>query len=118
MRSSQPSFLQSRIAESTVPSPEPPVDSRTALSDSLGTIYLHQTETGSVTHDPSGARWSFSWQAPTEGGPEGGGPVVIHVAANSGNGDNSPLGDLVYTTERTLPMASTTPTPAPSKPPP
>ena len=34
----------------------------------------------------------------------------------SGNGDNSPLGDLVYTTEHILPMASTAPTPDPGPP--
>lgn len=88
-----------------------PVDRRTAVSDSLGVTYLHQTEAGSATHDPSGARWSFAWRAPDDGG-----PVVLHVAANSGNGDNSPLGDLVYASEHTLPMASPTPPPFPRTP--
>lgn len=88
-----------------------PVDARTAVTDSLGVGYIHQTEGGSVTSDPSGARWSFSWRAP-----QAGGPVVFHVAANSGNGDNSPLGDLVYTAERILPMASTAPTQHPRTP--
>lgn len=75
-----------------------PVDARTAVTDSAGIYYLQQTETGSATADPSGSRWSFSWRAP-----QAGGPVVMHVAANSGNGDNSPLGDLVYTAERQVP---------------
>lgn len=70
-----------------------PVDGRTMVSDSLGVSYLHQSEAGSVTHDPDGALWSFAWSAPTTAR-----PVAIHVAANSGNGDESPLGDLVYTT--------------------
>lgn len=74
-----------------------PLDSRTAVTDSLGVRYLHQTEAGSATADPGGGSWSFVWRAPTDGG-----PVALHVAANSGNGDNSPLGDLVYTAAYTL----------------
>lgn len=74
-----------------------PVDGRTMVSDSLGVSYLHQSEAGSATHDPDGARWSFAWSAPTAAG-----PVAIHVAANSGNGDESPLGDLIYTTSVTV----------------
>jgi len=78
-----------------------PVDGRTEVTDSAGIHYLHQSDAGSATADPNGARWSFDWQAPVSGG-----PVAIHVAANSGNGDESPLGDLVYTHQVTLPLAS------------
>lgn len=94
-----------------------PVDSRTAVSDSLGVAYLHQTEAGSATHNPSGARWSFGWRAPSANAAGADATVVFHVAANSGNGDNSPLGDLVYTAEHTLPRASPTPTHEPRTPP-
>lgn len=79
-----------------------PVDDRTAVTDSAGVSYLHQTRAGSVTHDPAGARWSFAWLAPGNAT----GPVAIHVAANSGNGDNSPLGDLVYADSIRLRVAS------------
>lgn len=72
-----------------------PVDGRTAASDSLGVRYLHQTPEGSQTRDSGGSSWSVAWSAPASGG-----PVALHLAANSGNGDNSPLGDLVYTHER------------------
>lgn len=77
-----------------------PVDTRTVVSDSLGVSYLHQSEAGSVTHDSNGSRWSFAWSAPASAD-----AVVIHVAANSGNGDESPLGDLIYATEVSLDAA-------------
>lgn len=75
-----------------------PVDVRTAISDSLGIRYLHQTPEGSRTRDSSGSSWSVAWSAPASGG-----RVALHLAANSGNGDNSPLGDLVYTSEAVVP---------------
>ena len=40
------------------------------------------------------ASWSFVWIAPNARD-----VVMMHVAANSANGDNSPLGDLIYTAE-------------------
>lgn len=69
-----------------------PVDGRTEVTDSAGISYLHQSRAGSVTGDRGGSRWSIGWVPPASGG-----PVTIHVAANSGNADSSPLGDLVYT---------------------
>ena len=74
-----------------------PLDGRTALSDSLGVRYLHHTREGASTADPSGSTWDFIWTAPDDAE-----PVVFNVAANSGNGDNSPLGDLVFVHETTL----------------
>lgn len=74
-----------------------PVDDRTARTDSAGVSYLHQSPAGSVTADPSGSSWTVVWTAPPSDA-----PVAIHVAANSGNGDESPLGDLVYLHQRTL----------------
>ena len=57
-----------------------------------------------VQHAPAGAEadgelaeWTFGWTAPDDAG-----PLVLHVAANSGSGDNSPLDDLVYTLAATL----------------
>jgi hypothetical protein len=44
------------------------------------------------------ARWTVEWVAPVDGG-----PVHFHAAANSGNGDNSPYGDLVYAVEKVVP---------------
>jgi len=74
-----------------------PVDERTTRTDSAGVSYLHQSPRGSHTSDPSGASWSVGWTAPRSTD-----PVVFHVAANSGNGDNSPLGDLVYLFHTTI----------------
>lgn len=62
-----------------------------------------------VTERPSGVRyaqhtmggselaggvtsWTVRWTAPSPSR----GPVVLHVAANAGNDDNSPLGDYIY----------------------
>lgn len=77
-----------------------------------GHPYLHHTAEGSRTANPDGATWMVAWTAPTElatPAAEPGGallpPVVFHVAANSGNGDNSPLLDLVYVGEATVPAA-------------
>jgi len=74
-----------------------PLDDRVARSDSASISYLHQSREGAETSNPNGAVWSFAWTAPS-----GGGDVAFHLAANSGNADNSPLGDLVYTHETTV----------------
>ena len=65
-----------------------------------GQPYAHQTPEGSATANPDLATWSLEWVAPFVGG-----PVAIHVAANSGNGDGSPLSDLVYAMDVTIPPA-------------
>ena len=57
--------------------------------------YVRQTEAGS--DGGTVVSWSFTWTAPASGG-----PVAIHVVANSANGDNSPLGDFVLTWSDTL----------------
>jgi len=72
-----------------------PVDARVSLTvDERDRVYAHQTEAGASVSDPSGSSWSLEWIAPDDGG-----DVTFHVAANSGNGDNSPLGDLIYASE-------------------
>lgn len=68
-----------------------PLDGRVAVVDSAGIAYVQQTTEGARA-DGEHAEWSFEWTPP-----EGGGAVALHVAANSANGDNSPLEDLVYT---------------------
>jgi hypothetical protein len=75
-----------------------PVDVRTGTKDSLGVTYAHQSPEGvPASPDRSGSSWALSWTAP-----EATGTVYIHVAANSGNADESPLGDLVYTNHTAL----------------
>ena len=78
-----------------------PVDSRVAVTRTeTEQQYAHQTLKGAATSNPALANWSLEWVAPLVGG-----PVAIHVSANSGNGDNSPLSDLVYATDVTIPPA-------------
>lgn len=71
-----------------------PLDDRTTVTaDSLTAIpYGHHTREGTPVADPSATTWSMGWSAPSVGG-----DVVFHLAANSANGDDSPLGDLIYT---------------------
>ncbi|MYH09654.1 MAG: hypothetical protein F4143_05925 [Gemmatimonadales bacterium] len=58
--------------------------------------YVQHTRAGSAPADGA-IDWTFEWRAPeTEA------PVVLHIAANSGGGDDSPLDDLVYTLSVTI----------------
>ncbi len=75
-----------------------PIDLRVAVSyGESGQPYAHHTETGSTVATDTGSSWSVEWTAPEKGG-----PVAFHVAANSGNGDNSPLSDLVFVSQMIL----------------
>jgi hypothetical protein len=74
-----------------------PAEPRVAVTDSAGVSYAHQSREGSVPGSGDRASWTVVWVAPA------GGSVAFHVAANSGNADNSPLSDLVYTTEIVVP---------------
>ena len=58
--------------------------------------YVQHTRAGSAPADGV-AEWTFEWRAP-----DAEAPVVLHLAANSGGGDDSPLDDLVYTLSITL----------------
>jgi hypothetical protein len=74
-----------------------PVDGRTTTKDSLGVTYVHQSPEGTRPADRSGSAWAVLWTAP-----DASAPVALHLAANSGNADNSPLGDLVYVRETVI----------------
>lgn len=56
-----------------------------------GQPYIHHTRIGTTVVNDAGSSWTMEWVAP-----EGGGPVMVHATANSGNGDESPLGDLIF----------------------
>jgi hypothetical protein len=73
-------------------------DLRVAVRDSAGVSYAHHSRDGSPAPSPDGSSWTVLWTAPKE--PT---PVAFSVAANSGNADNSPLSDLVYTNEVVVP---------------
>jgi hypothetical protein len=70
------------------------LDGRTAVTaDSVTAVpYAHHTRLGTPVADPTVATWSMGWTAPL-----GGADIVFHLTANSANGDDSPLGDLIYT---------------------
>jgi hypothetical protein len=74
---------------------------RIGLSDERGVQFAHHLrpeqpmqQDASAAPEAAAARWALSWTAP-----DAGGPVVLHAAAVAGDGDDSELGDFVYTTE-------------------
>lgn len=67
-----------------------------------GPEYVQHTRAGSASTDGI-AEWNFEWRAP-----ESTAPIALHIAANSGSGDDSPLDDLVYTHTVTLTPADPT----------
>lgn len=75
-----------------------PLDGRTVVRSEDGVDYINHTVEGSRLGPGDVASWSFEWVAPGEPS-----PVVFHVTGNSANGDNSPLGDLIYTAEVVVP---------------
>ena len=54
--------------------------------------YAQHTAPGSRLAKTDSIAWTVEWIAPG-----GGGDVVFHVAANAANGDDSELGDYIYT---------------------
>jgi hypothetical protein len=80
-----------------------PIDTRTVVRRSAtnGVEYVQHSPGGSAIAPGALATWVFWWTAPRDQG-----TVVFHVAANSANGDNSPLGDLIYTIHETTQAAT------------
>ena len=74
-----------------------PVDSRTTTvpSEDAAVIYAQQTTVGSEIIAPGGTSWTIDWTPPVGAAR----PIVLHVAANAGNDDDSDLGDFIYTAE-------------------
>ena len=70
--------------------------SRAVVSDSAGVSYARHSQVGVDVSEPDAIEWSLSWTAPAVAT----GAVAFHVAANSANGDDSPLGDWVLAAER------------------
>ncbi len=81
-----------------------PYDTRVVVrtDHSTGIEYAQHTALGGSVEPGALTDWSFFWTAPREGG-----VVLLHAAANSGNGDNSPLDDLIYTIQETTRAAAT-----------
>ena len=78
-----------------------PLDERVAVVPGPAGLaeYVQHTRMGTATEDDV-AEWTFEWTGPTSGQ-----TVALHVSANSGSGDNSPLDDLVFTHEAILESA-------------
>ena len=70
--------------------------------------YIQHTKAGSRLAVAGQGRWTFRWVAPTD---STAGPIVFNVAANASNDDASPLGDYVYTSERTAEAGPRNPPP-------
>jgi hypothetical protein len=66
--------------------------SRTAVTSDLGIEYAHHLFEGTAAGGADSVAWELDWIAP-----DASRAVVFHVVANAGNGDDSPLGDYVYT---------------------
>lgn len=90
--------LSARFADGRGAGTFEPIDDRVSITDHVGPAgtvsYVAQTRLGSEVDDPAEVAWRVRWHAPDQRG-----EVRFHGAANSGNGDNSPFGDLVYTAE-------------------
>lgn len=65
---------------------------RAGVQTDGGIQYAGQTKGGSTVSEPGVSRWTVVWTAPASGG-----PVVVNVAANAADGNESADGDYVYT---------------------
>lgn len=54
--------------------------------------YAGQKKAGATVEGGEAVTWTVEWTAP-----EGGGPVIFHVAANAADGNGNAEGDFVYT---------------------
>ena len=64
--------------------------------------YLTHTDVATKTDTPHLARWRLAWTAPESADT----PVMLYVAANAANGDDSPFGDVVYVDSVRIPGAT------------
>ncbi len=70
-------------------------DTRSEVRDSVGISYGQHTAQGAEVTSRDRIEWTIHWTAPDDTS-----RVVLHVSANSANGDASPLGDWVLALER------------------
>jgi len=86
-----------RIADGSQAGVLQPVDARVKVTDTLGVQYARHSSQGVAVTAPDFVAWDLAWVAPAEGA-----EVLFHVAANSANGDDSPLGDWVLAIQERL----------------
>jgi hypothetical protein len=60
-------------------------------------VFVQHTTAGTAAKTTGTISWTLEWTAPVSGG-----PVQFNVAANATNDDASPIGDGIYTIERTI----------------
>jgi hypothetical protein len=65
---------------------------RVRIDERSGVQYVSQRRSGTSLAAANTAIWKLLWTAPPTGG-----PVVVHVAANAANGDDTADGDYVHT---------------------
>jgi hypothetical protein len=82
--------LSVRHADSTQAGTLTAATDREAIREEGGILYASHTWAGSFAQRDT-AEWTVLWDPP-----ESGKTVWIHLVANAGNGDNSPLGDTIY----------------------
>lgn len=68
-------------------------DTTMAVTEQEHVLYAHQRDAGSTPQQPDSMRWSLQWRAPDRAG-----SIVMHLAANAANDDNSEFDDLIYAT--------------------
>jgi hypothetical protein len=69
-------------------------EGRVGVLSDRGIDYIHHLLGGTEPTAPDTAHWSVVWRAPASGG-----EVVFHAAGLAGDGDESQIGDHVFTTE-------------------
>ena len=95
--------LASRFAEGQLAGRQAGVlsapDARTRIIHSIDRTVQYAQHTRVGAEGAVGeARWRVEWTAPDRGH----GDVTFHVAANASNGDESPLGDFIYTASQVV----------------
>lgn len=75
------------------------VDGRTKVVEgsSGGVQYASQVRPGIQLTAAGRIEWVIEWTAPASAA----GPIVFHAAGNAADGDESPLGDFIYTASQT-----------------
>ena len=79
-----------------------------------GRPYAHHGSAGTTPNQTNARTWLVEWIAPQN--PTG--PVTFYAAGNAANGNGASSGDLIYTTNLELPLATPTSRPAPGSAPP
>lgn len=71
--------------------PEPDQQDRIEVTTEADIQYAHHVRAGTLPVSPDTARWRLLWTAPPDAG-----TILFHAVGNAANGDDSPLGDYVY----------------------